>query len=162
MGELRIWSFGFTPRGWAQCNGQLLPLNQNQALFSLLGTTYGGNGFQNFALPNLQGRIPLHIGQGLILGQTTGEENHTLTLAETPAHNHPINATSTAGSQIVPGGNLFANAGDDLYASGLGNSVVLASGTLTNTGGSLPHPNQQPYLVMNICISLTGIFPSRN
>ncbi len=163
VGELRIWSFNFAPKGWAQCNGQLLSIQQNSALFSLLGTMYGGNGVQTtFALPNLQGRIPLHVGGGLTQGQVLGEENHLLNLSETPAHNHLINATSTSGNQIVPAGSLLADPGAQIYSSTAPSPVTLAPATLTNTGGGLPHINQQPYLVLNICIALSGIFPSRN
>src|SRR2546430_2157412 len=110
MGEIKIVSFNFAPKGWALCNGQLLPINQNQALFSLLGTTYGGNGQTNFGLPNLQGDVPIHVGNGHILGEKGGEQNHTLTISETPTHTHIPSASTSAGTAPIPAGNFFAKA----------------------------------------------------
>jgi microcystin-dependent protein len=168
LGELRIWSFNFAPKNWAMCNGQTMPINQFQALFSLLGTFYGGNGTTTFQLPDLRGRIPLHFGaqpgeSQLTVGQQLGEENHTVTLAETPAHAHLLQATAGAGTTTLPAGNVLAATTDSSYATTLGSSpVTLAGATLTTNGSSQPHSNQQPYLVLNIAIAVTGLFPSRN
>src|SRR5580704_4247104 len=170
LGEIRCFSFSFPPKGWALCNGQLLAINQNQALFSILGTTYGGNGTQTFALPNMQGHAPSHVGPGFVLGQAFGEINHTLTIPEMPAHNHAI-----ASDIIEPGGatehaavpSATAAIGpsnpDGLYnPSAANNPVTLAASALSSVGGSQPHPNVQPYLVLSFCVALVGIFPSRN
>jgi microcystin-dependent protein len=159
LGEIRIFSFNFTPKGWAMCNGQLLAINQNQALFSLLGTTYGGNGINNFSLPNLQGRTPVYVGNGLLLGQTGGEQSHTLTINEIPLHTHPVTASSAAADNSVTQGNVWAKT-ESAYATA-------ATGTMDPTavpmaGGGQPHNNMQPYLVLSFCIALQGIFPSRN
>lgn len=163
MGELRIVSFNFAPKGWAMCNGQLLPINQNQALFSLLGTTYGGNGTTNFALPDLRSRVPIHFGNGFTQGQASGTENVTLLQSTIPAHNHNINAANTTtGNVASPINNFFSNsAPPQIYSSGSPTTTFQPT-TITNTGGSQPHPNMQPSLVLNICIALQGAFPSRN
>ena len=163
LGEIRIVSFGFAPRGWAACNGQLLPINQNQALFSLMGTTYGGNGQTNFALPNLQSRTPMHVGNGFTQGQNGGEEAHTLTQAEMPQHNHVMNASTNPASLPVPAGNLLAQTTASLYAAGsAGVNTALNAATISNVGGSQAHENRQPYLTLNFCVALQGIFPSQN
>jgi microcystin-dependent protein len=166
IGELRIMSFDYAPRGWAQCNGQLLPINQNQALFSLLGTTYGGNGTTNFALPDMRGRTPLHFGNGYTQGQAAGVQNHTLTASEIPTHTHNVTAISTGdtSSNVVnPSGQFFATSKPSTLYNATGASpTVLAANTVSNTGGSQTHPNMQPYLTLNFCIALQGIFPSRN
>jgi microcystin-dependent protein len=161
LGEVKIMSFNFAPKGWALCNGQLLPINQNQALFSLLGTTYGGNGQTTFALPDLRGRVPIHMGNGITLGERAGEENHTLTLSEMATHNHPANGVSASGDTPIATGHLLAADATAMYgpASSL---VPLAPGTITSIGGTQPHSNIQPYLVLSFCIALQGIFPSRN
>ncbi len=163
IGELRIMSFGTIPKGWAQCNGQLLPINQNQALFSLLGTTYGGDGRVNFALPNLQSRTPLHFGAGLTQGQQIGAGTHTLIQSELPAHSHSIavsNTTATLETPVnAPNGNALAQPASNLY--GAPTSLVSTSQVLSNVGGSQPHTNQQPFLGLNICIALQGNFPSQ-
>jgi len=159
LSEIKIMSFGFAPKGWALCNGQLLPINQNQALFALLGTTYGGNGQTTFALPNLQGRLPMHTGNGHVLGEQAGEISHTLISSEMPAHNHLAQASTTAAAAPIPTGNALAGAG--IY-SPLTNTVSLAAGTVANVGGSQPHTNMQPYLTLSFCIALQGIFPSQN
>ena len=170
MSEIRIMSFNFAPRGWAQCNGQLLPINQNQALFSLIGTTYGGDGRVNFALPNLQGRVPTHTGNGLVLGQQAGEINHTLSLQEMAAHNHQMAATASTATEQVPTSALYlaeaqsqATNKPAVFIYGTGTPTAqLAPSTIAMAGGGASHPNQQPYLVLNICISLQGVFPSPN
>lgn len=163
IGEIKQVGFTFAPKGWALCNGQLLSIAQNQALFSILGTTYGGDGRVTFGLPNLQGRVPVHVGPQSVLGQVGGEANHTLTLPELPAHTHNLNASSAAGTVPTPAGNGLAATADGsaLYASTTAN-VQLASGSVTNAGGAQPHNNQPPYLVVNYIIALVGIFPSRN
>ena len=162
LGEIRLVSFNFAPRGWALCNGQLLPINQNQALFSLLGTMYGGNGQTNFALPNLQGRTPLHRGNGFVQGEALGTEAVTLTTSEMPAHNHFVQATSANATTNTGASNLaYAKAGTAVYGP-FGNPTALAAGTVSSVGGSQPHENRQPFLVLNACIALQGIFPSQN
>jgi microcystin-dependent protein len=163
IGQLMLASWGFAAKGWAQCNGQLLPINQNQALFSLLGTTFGGNGTTNFALPNLQGRTPVGTGNGFVLGQIAGEVNHTLTISEAPQHIHTLNAASGGGNATAPAGALLAGGGPSVFvAPTQGNLVPVNGASISNYGGSQPHPNMQPYLVMNWCIALIGIFPSQN
>jgi microcystin-dependent protein len=160
LSEVKIVSFNFAPRGWAFCNGQLLPINQNQALFSLLGTTYGGNGQTNFALPNLQGRIPIHFGNGHTLGESSGEENHTLNINELASHVHPVGASNVDPNQGLPTGNMWANGAGAYSSSPADSSMNPAS--ISNAGGSQPHTNLQPFLVLNFIIALQGIFPSRN
>lgn len=160
LGEIRIFSFGFAPKGWAQCNGALLPISQNQALFSILGTTYGGDGRTTFALPNLQGRVPLHSGNGISLGESAGEQAHTLGITELPGHTHmPVGSSSTASSSN-PSGNLWGGLSSGGY-SPTPNTTMNASSIL-ETGGSQPHDNMSHYLVLNFCIALQGIFPSQN
>ena len=164
MSEVKICAFNFPPKGWAACNGQFLPINQNQALFSLLGTMYGGNGQTNFALPNLQGRVPIHqgINQGSYnVGQVAGEYSHTLTVNELPTHVHPPGAQTTASNPgISPRGALWATAPSDAFASAPNTTMNPAA--VATAGGSQPHENQAPYLVLNYVIALVGIFPSRN
>jgi microcystin-dependent protein len=153
-------SFGFPPKGWAMCNGQLLPINQNQALFSLLGTTYGGNGQTNFALPNLQGKVPIHVGSGHILGETGGEQAHTLIQAELPTHLHVLNASATNADVVLPTGNVLAQS-SQLYGPAA-QLTTLDPSSNGQVGGSQAHLNMQPFLTLNFCIALQGIFPSRN
>jgi len=160
LSEIRIMAFNFPPKGWALCNGQLLPINQNQALFSLLGTTYGGDGRTNFALPNLQGRVPLHRGSGYVQGQAGGEQSHTLVVGEEPIHTHSVLGTITAGDSPIPGGN-YLGAANNLYAP-LANPTTLHPSTIGNAGSSAPHENMQPYLVLSFCIALQGVFPTQN
>ena len=161
LAEIRLMSFIFPPKGWALCNGQLLPINQNQALFSLLGTTYGGNGQTNFALPNLRGRVPIHEGAGYTLGQSAGQEFHTITQAEMPMHTHPVAVSSVAtGGTASPNG-AFLGGGNNAYRAGPG-STTLHPATVTSVGGSQPHENRQPFLTLSFCIALQGIFPSQN
>jgi microcystin-dependent protein len=159
LGEIRLMSFVFAPRGWALCNGQLLPINQNQALFALVGTTYGGDGQLNFALPDLRGRVPAHFGQGRVLGEQAGEETHTLTLSELPAHTHVVAAVDAPGTQTSPNDAALAMAGD-LYGAP-SDLVAMPSGSLSAMGGSQQHQNLQPFLTISFCIALQGIFPSQ-
>ncbi|HEY0144234.1 MAG TPA: tail fiber protein [Thermoanaerobaculia bacterium] len=164
LSEIRIMSFVFAPKGWALCNGQLLPINQNQALFSLLGTTFGGDGRVNFALPDLRGRTPIHVGSGHTLGERGGEQAHTLSIAELPTHTHVLSASSTDGNAPVPFGpasNILARNPSQLYNLPT-NLVAMNTGTVTNTGGSQAHLNMQPFLTLSFCIALQGIFPSPN
>lgn len=161
LAEIRIMSFGYAPKGWALANGQLLPINQNQALFSLLGTTFGGDGRVNFALPNVQGRTPIHVGSGHTLGEQGGEQSHTLSISEIPTHTHVANGTNTNGTAIIPTGNLLAASSPQLYSAAQ-NLVALSPGTLANAGGSQAHLNMQPFLTVSFCIALQGIFPSPN
>jgi microcystin-dependent protein len=158
LGELKLLSFNFPPKGWAQCSGQLVPIAQNQALFSLLGTMYGGNGQTTFALPDLRGRVPLHRGSTFTQGAKLGEESHTLNSSEMAAHNHIVSASSQNGSQADP----KILAGLSNAYSGPSDLTTIAPGTVSSVGGSQPHENRQPYLVLNWCIALQGIFPSRN
>jgi microcystin-dependent protein len=160
LSEVKIVSFNFAPRGWALCNGQLLPINQNQALFSLLGTTYGGNGQTTFALPDLRGRIPIHIGNGHVQGERSGEENHTLNISEVASHAHPVSASNADPNQGLPTGNMWANGAGAYSSSSPDSSMNPAS--ISSAGGSQPHTNVQPFLVLNFIIALQGIFPSRN
>jgi microcystin-dependent protein len=162
LSEIRLMSFNFPPKGWALCNGQLLPINQNQALFSLLGTTYGGDGRVNFALPDLRGRVPMHTGQGWLQGQTLGEANHTLTQAELPAHAHAAAASSvTQGGNQLPE-NRFLGGGGNVYHPASGPLTALGGDAVRNAGGSQPHSNRQPFLTLSFCIALQGIFPSQS
>jgi microcystin-dependent protein len=160
IGEIKVVSFNFPPRGWAFCNGQLLPINQNQALFSILGTQYGGDGMTTFALPNLQGRMPIHSGQGFAPGNSGGESSNTLTINEIPAHNHPAWGQSVASN---PGGtptdSVWAVSNADMFAPT--SNVTMSPSAVGNSGGSQPHENQPPYLSLNFVIALVGIFPSR-
>ena len=160
LSEIRVMSFGFAPKGWAACNGQLLPINQNQALFSLLGTSFGGDGRVNFALPDLRGRAPIHTGNGHTLGERGGEQAHTLSIGELPQHLHGASDTSDNAAVDQPGGNLLASGGNQ-YAGPPPNTSIVAS-TVTNVGGSQAHPNMEPFLTLTFCIALQGIFPSPN
>ena len=160
LSEIRLMSFDFAPKGWAMCNGQLLPINQNQALFSLLGTTFGGDGRTTFALPDLRGQTPIHVSSDHPRGQRGGEQAHTLTLTEMPTHQHLVNATTANADTNVPGGNAFASAAN-LYGPATNLTPADAS-TVAHVGGSQPHQNMQPYLALTFCIALQGIFPSPN
>lgn len=160
LSEIRIMSFNFAPKGWALCNGQLLPINQNQALFSLLGTTFGGDGRVNFALPDVRARVPIHVGSGHTLGEKGGEQAHTLSIAEIPTHTHVVNANSGNATTPIPGANLLA-AANNLYAPPT-NLTSLSPTMVPNVGGSQAHLNMQPFLVLSFCIALQGIFPSPN
>jgi microcystin-dependent protein len=165
LSEIRIMSFNFPPKGWAFCNGQFLPINQNQALFSLLGTTYGGNGQTTFALPNLQGRVPIHMGSGFTLGQVGGQVTHTVTMGEMPQHFHSLMASSQNGNTSFPAnpsGNVLSTSNTPFYRPPDGGFVSLIPSMVSNVGGSQPHTNQQPFLALTFCIALQGIFPSQN
>ena len=168
LSEIRVFSFGFAPRGWALCNGQLLPINQNQALFSLLGTTYGGDGRVNFALPDLRGRVPIHTGNGHTLGERAGEQAHTLSMAEMPAHSHTLTgtvpSTTAVGNQTQPDGHLpaKANDGESNYSDAAATGGIALTGTTASQGGGLSHDNMPPFLAINFVIALAGLFPSRS
>jgi microcystin-dependent protein len=163
LGEIRLMSFQFPPKGWALCNGQLLPINQNQALFSLLGTTYGGNGQTTFALPDLRDRVPVHTGAGISLGQRGGEATHTVSLAELPAHLHPMSGSSSAATTGLAGPSAIPATSQGAAAYGApADLVAFAGNAVAGVGGSQPHENRQPFLVMSFCIALQGIFPSQN
>jgi microcystin-dependent protein len=160
LGEIRLMSFNFAPKGWALCNGPFLPISQNQALFSLLGTTYGGNGTTTFQLPNLQGRVPMHFGNGHTQGQSSGEPNHTLLTSELPTHTHLAQGSPTAANQPVPTGAVLGQA-NNLYHAAT-NQVALGPSSVATAGASQPHENRQPFLTLTFAIALQGIFPSRN
>src|SRR3954454_15997957 len=166
LGEIKIMSFGFPPKGWALCNGQFLPINQNQALFSLLGTTFGGNGQTTFALPDMRGRAGLHRGNSFTLGQAAGQEAHTVTNGEMPTHNHTVVADDTTAPDTggnIPGTDkrLAGSNAAQLYHP-VRNPVAMNAGMIGNSGGSQPHENRMPTLVLSFCIALQGVFPSRN
>ena len=165
LAEIKMVGFNFAPRGWAQCDGQILPINQNQSLFSLLGTTYGGDGRTSFALPDLRGRVPIHVGSSGTgtdhpLGQRSGEQTHALNINEMPGHTHQWQASNTAGDQPIPAGNVIG-AFNNAYRSAQ-DLIDPRSGTLANTGLGQGHDNMQPFLVLNFVIALQGVFPSRN
>jgi len=171
LSEIKIMSFNFPPKGWAFCNGQFLPINQNQPLFALLGTTYGGNGQTTFALPNLQGKVPLHEGNGHTLGETAGSFAVTLNIQQLPQHPHTFTTNScvdsaTANASVFsPAGAYWANDGKTAYSTQDNNNPIntgaMNPSCVSNVGGSQPHNNMQPYLVLNFCIALQGIFPSQ-
>ena len=160
LSEIRIMSFVFAPKGWALCNGQLLPINQNQALFSLLGTTFGGDGRVNFALPDLRGRTPIHVGSGHTLGERGGEQAHTLSIAELPTHTHVLQGKNANGATNSPAGAVMANS-VSIFANAA-NLISLNPQSVSNVGGSQAHLNMQPFLTLSFCIALQGIFPSPN
>ena len=160
MSEIRIMSFGYAPREWAQCNGQLLPINQNQGLFSLLGTTFGGDGRVNFALPDLRARVPIHVSSSHTLGERGGEQAHTVSVAELPQHVHQMNGSATNADVVSPTDNVVAQS-SQLYGPAA-QQTALDPSTNGSTGGSQAHLNMQPFLTLNFCIALIGIFPSPN
>lgn len=168
VAEIRIFPFNFAPKGWAFCNGQLMPLSQNTALFSLIGTYYGGDGKSTFALPNLQGSVPMHSGQGVglslrSLGQSGGSRYVTLLTSEIPAHTHTLRASADDGDLNTPGNDrsIAASLNGQAY-SPLNTPVGMSNAALATAGGSLPHNNMQPYLALNFCIALQGVFPPRS
>lgn len=158
LSEIRLMSFVFAPKGWALCNGQLLPINQNQALFSLLGTTFGGDGRVNFALPDLRGRVPIHVGGSHTVGERGGEQAHTLTVAELPTHTHQLRGSGADADAVVPTDNVVGRS-SQLYGPPVQLTSLDVSST-TAVGGSQAHLNMQPFLTLSFCISLQGIFPS--
>jgi microcystin-dependent protein len=160
IGEIKLVSFNYPPRGWALCNGQTLSIAQNQALFSLLGTTYGGDGVQTFQLPNYQARMPMHFGNGYSQGQAAGEPAHTLILNEIPSHNHQAVGVTTNATSASASANAWASSGHNPYAASP--HTLMNGAALANTGGSQSHDNMAPYLTLNFVIALVGIFPSRN
>ena len=161
LSEIRIMSFSFAPKGWALCDGQLLPINQNQGLFSLLGTTFGGDGRVNFALPDLRGRTPIHVGGGHALGERGGEQAHTLSIAELPTHTHVLSASASQGNDPNPANHVLASPLNLSYGA-TASLVSMAPQSITNAGGSQAHLNMQPFLTLNFSIALQGIFPSSN
>jgi microcystin-dependent protein len=162
LSEIRIMSFNFPPKGWALCDGQLLPINQNQALFSLLGTTYGGDGRVNFALPDLRARAPIHVGGGHTLGERGGETAHTISIAEMPQHLHAVNGNSAStGTTNNPTNNVLASPLNQIYRAPDNSLTTLRPDSVTSVGGSQAHVNAQPSLVLSFCIALAGIFPSQ-
>ena len=167
LGEIRMLGFNFAPQGWAPCNGQLLSISQNTALFSLLGTTYGGDGTTTFALPDLRSRVPVGQGQGPALssyveGQAGGAETVTLTAIQMPGHTHVVKASSSAAGSDQPEGRALARSASHIYAAKPDTSTVMNADMLGDAGGSQPHDNIQPYLAVNFCIALTGVFPARS
>jgi microcystin-dependent protein len=168
LGEIRMFGGNFAPNGWALCNGQLLSISQNTALFSLLGTTYGGDGVSNFALPNLQGRVPIHAGQGAGLspytqGQSSGSENVTLIVNQMPVHNHAVSAvTGTQGTTSHPNGQFLASSGAATIYNNSSPDSAMSPAMIQNAGGNQPHSNIQPYLCVTFIIAMQGIYPSRN
>lgn len=162
MGEIRIMSFDFPPKGWSLCDGRLLPISQNQALFSLLGTTYGGDGRVNFGLPDLRSRVPIHMGSGHTLGERAGEQASTLGLPTMPQHTHQAKASTSTGNDVVPTGHVLASPLNQTYRAPDNALTSLDPATVANAGGSQAHENMQPFLTLNFCIALLGIFPSQN
>jgi microcystin-dependent protein len=163
LGQIKTFGFNFAPKGWALCNGQTLPITQNQALFSILGTTYGGNGISTFQLPNLQGRVPVHVGNQYQLGEQAGVETVTLSASQMPAHTHSLNGTTTAGALGKAIGHSLANVANAYNHYGpasSGSLVALQPNSVSTVGGA--HANVQPYLTLNFSICLSGLFPSRN
>jgi microcystin-dependent protein len=159
LSEIKIVSFNFPPKGWALCNGQLLPINQNQALFALLGTTYGGNGQTNFALPNLRGRVPIHFGAAHSLGEAAGSTSVTVNIQQLPTHTHFVMASQSTGD--TPSPTILANTPTNIYEPPA-NLTTLNPANVSSVGGSQPHNNMMPYLTLNFVIALQGIFPSQN
>ena len=162
LGEIRPFAFGFPPKGWASCDGQLLPIAQNAALFSLLGTMYGGDGRSTFALPDLRGRAGMHLSSLHIQGERAGQEGVALTGAQIPLHSHTANCSNVVGTQTSPAGKFWAQDSDGNVVFNSAGGATMAAAAIGNTGQSQPHPNMQPYLVVNYCIALQGIFPSRS
>ena len=162
LGEIRMMSFNFPPKGWALANGQTLPINQNQALFSLFGTMYGGNGHTTFAIPNLQGQVPIHFGNGHTQGERAGSTSVTINQAQMAPHLHVAQGTTTNADQPVPTGNFLGAANNEYGPANAGGLTNLHPTTISNVGGGQPHENMQPYLTISFCVALQGIFPSRN
>jgi microcystin-dependent protein len=161
LAEIRIMSFNFAPKGWAMCNGQLMQINQNQALFSLLGTTFGGDGRTTFALPNLRGDVPIHFGNSHTIGEQAGTTSVTISIQTLTQHIHFVSANKGVGTKTIPTGNLLSKAPANAYGPATA-LVAMNPASVGNTGGSQAHNNMMPYLVLNFCIALVGIFPSQN
>ena len=161
LGEIKIASFSYPPRGWAYCNGQILPVNQNQNLFNVIGNRYGGNGTTTFALPDFRGRAPMHVGNGMAMGQAGGEEFHTLVAAELPEHNHTVAASSAPGTVNTPNGNYLANSNVSPYRTDTDTNLEPVQ-AISSAGSSQPHENRQPFLVLNFIVALQGIAPSQS
>jgi microcystin-dependent protein len=160
IGEIRMFAGNFAPVGWALCQGQTLPISQYEALFNLIGTTYGGDGQQTFALPNLQSRVPVHVGQGFLLGQAAGSETVTLTISQIPAHSHVPQANSNAGTQPTPQGTVWAQSSANQFTN-QAPSLAMAPQAIGSSGGSQPHDNMLPFLVINFIIALFGVYPTQ-
>ncbi len=161
LAEIRIVGFNFAPRGWAFCDGQILPINQNQSLYSLLGTIYGGDGRTSFALPEMRGRTSIHVGNGHTQGQKTGEETHTLNETEMPAHTHAAMASTSDTNAPIPANNMLAKTSSEAYGANA-NPVEMNPASISPSGGGQGHENMQPFIALNYCIALQGLFPSRN
>ena len=161
VGEIRMLGFNFPPNGWALCNGQLLPISENETLFQLIGTTYGGDGESTFAVPDLQGRVPMHMSGANVIGEKAGVESVTLTAQQTPIHTHPMVATQSLGTTVVPTGSILAQSSQGSLYQLDDPNVSMSPNSITPTGGSQPHDNMQPYLCVTFAISLFGIFPSQ-
>lgn len=161
LGEIRLFGFGTVPSGWARCDGQVLQINTNQALYSILGATYGGNGSSTFALPDLRGRVPVHVSSSITRGQKAGEEAHVLTTNEMPTHTHIVNGSSESATLKVATGNVWGKSTNNIYSVDQPNTNMNTQ-ALSTSGNSQPHQNMQPYSVANYCIALVGIYPSRN
>jgi microcystin-dependent protein len=162
IGEIRMFAGNFAPAGWAFCNGAILPIDQNPALFQLIGTTYGGDGQSTFALPNLQSRVPVHVGPGFALGQSGGAETVTLTTSQIAAHSHVPQCFASAGNQNSPSGNVWADSGSASVYSNAAPNLAMAAAAVGSAGGSQPHDNMVPFLVINFILSLFGVFPSQS
>ena len=162
LGEIKIISWNFAPQGWAFANGQQLPINQNQALFSLFGTMYGGNGQTTFALPDFRGRVPVHVGNGHTQGEAGGQTAHTVTQSEMPQHTHFHQVTNNVGTDSNPNSGLVISKAVAQSYGAAANLTTMNNQTISNVGGSQPHENRQPYLVLNFIVALQGIFPARN
>jgi microcystin-dependent protein len=160
VGEIRMFAGNFAPAGWMFCEGQLLPISEYETLFNLIGTTYGGDGQSTFALPDLRGRLPIHMGNGFTLAETGGVENVTLTTTQIPAHSHSVLASSNSNTASLPGGNYLAG-GPDIYEQNTPGTTTMAA-AISNVGGSQPHDNFQPYLCVDFILSLFGVFPTQN
>jgi microcystin-dependent protein len=162
LAEIRIYAFNFAPRGWAFCDGQILPINQNQSLYSLLGTTYGGDGRTSFALPDMRGRTPIHVGEGHQQGQKSGEESHSISVSEIPNHSHQIQATNEQANKDDPEDNLWAAQPDGTHYGSAGSDTSMSNASISSSGGGQAHENMQPFLTVMFAIALQGLFPSRN
>ena len=162
VGEIRMFAGNFAPAGWSFCNGALIPIDQNPTLFQLIGTTYGGDGQTTFALPNLQSRVPIHVGPGFALGQSGGTESVTLTTSQIPAHSHVPQCFAAGGNQPGPGNGVWASSTPATYFGDTAPSTALAASAIGSAGGSQPHDNMIPFLVINFILSLFGVFPTQS